>query len=202
MKNFVEESKLHKEEREKLLAIIEDLQIQLNDTNIEIIEHANQYNHELLEEQSSDQESKLNLFETQIDAYGTKIDDLERKDAEQIENIKGIQIKVGQIEDHGSRIVKLEKQTSHQKTMINAHATKIDDLVEKDAEHTENIEILQSISNQIVDQTTRPKNLKGQDSYHTGKLDLFETKLDALKLLALGLKWAIMSSKFSLYTVN
>jgi len=172
VKNFVEESKLHQDDREKLLAIIEEWQIQLNDTNIEIIEHANQYNHELLEEQSSDQESKLNLFETQIDAYGTKIDDLERKDAEQIENIKGLQIKVGQIEDHGSRIVKLEKQTSDQKTMIDAHATKIDDLVEKDAEHTENIESLQSISNQIVDQTTRPKNLKGQHSNHTGPLIL------------------------------
>ena len=43
MKNFVEESKLHQDDIEKLLAIIEDLQIQLNDINNEIIEHANQF---------------------------------------------------------------------------------------------------------------------------------------------------------------
>ena len=40
--NFVEESKLQQDDRKKLLALIEDLQIQLNDANNEIIEHANQ----------------------------------------------------------------------------------------------------------------------------------------------------------------
>ena len=42
MTNFVEESKLQQDDRKKLLALIEDLQIQLNDANNEIIEHANQ----------------------------------------------------------------------------------------------------------------------------------------------------------------
>ena len=42
MKTFVEESKFHQDDREKLLAVIEDLQIQLNDTNNEI-DHENQF---------------------------------------------------------------------------------------------------------------------------------------------------------------
>ena len=83
------------------------------------------------------------------------------------ETSNDIRNELGNFEHHGSRIVMLEEQTNDQKTMIDAHAIKIDDLVVKDAEHTKNIENLQSIYSQIV----------RQDSNHTGKFKLFETNL-------------------------
>ena len=84
------------------------------------------------------------------------------------ETSNDIKLELGNFEDHESRIETLEEETNNQKTMIDVHATKIDDLVEKDVEHTNKIESLQSISGQIVDKTSRPKNLEGQDGYHTG----------------------------------